>query len=126
VSVEPELYDSLVPAMILQPIIENAFTHGLSRVDKDGLLVIEAHRMHNRIMLTVLNTGVGLSRVSSKGTACNGVGLANVKNRLELHYGNDQRFLMREVTPNRVLVTITFPLQFAVNSTSKLAGLGAR
>ena len=112
--------------MILQPIIENAFTHGLSRVDKDGLLVIEVHRMHKRIMLTVLNTGVGLSRVSSKGTACNGVGLANVKNRLELHYGNDQRFLMREVTPNRVLVTITFPLQFAVNSTSKLAGLGAR
>jgi two-component system LytT family sensor kinase len=125
VTVDPELYDTLVPAMILQPIIENAYAHGLSRIDHGGLLVIEARRIHRRLKLSVLNSGVGLSAASSNLTAGHGVGLANVKNRLQLHYGDKQKLFMREVTPNQVLVTITFPLQFPVNPTKNLTGFGA-
>ena len=43
-SVDPELHDALVPAMILQPIVENAFVHGLSKLDRGGELTIEVTR----------------------------------------------------------------------------------
>ena len=46
VYVEPDLYDALVPAMILQPVIENAYTHGLSRLDKDGVIAIDVRRQN--------------------------------------------------------------------------------
>jgi two-component system, LytTR family, sensor kinase len=124
VSVDPELYDTLVPAMILQPIIENAYAHGLSRLEQDGLLSIEARRVQKRLSLTVLNTGVGLNTTGSNGTAGHGVGLANVRSRLQLHYGNDQRFLIREVTPSRVLVTLAFPLRYPEIQTSQRIGIG--
>ena len=44
ISIDSELHDALVPAMILQPIVENAYAHGLSKMEKDGELLIEAHR----------------------------------------------------------------------------------
>ena len=45
VTVDPELHDALVPAMFLQPIVENAFAHGLSKVEADGILSIEVQRV---------------------------------------------------------------------------------
>ena len=44
ISVEPDLYDALVPAMILQPVVENAYTHGLSKLDRDGLIAVNVRR----------------------------------------------------------------------------------
>ncbi len=44
VSVDPELHDALVPAMILQPIVENAFVHGVSKLDRGGEITIEVSR----------------------------------------------------------------------------------
>ena len=44
VRVDPELYDSLIPSMLLQPIVENAYVHGLSRTRAAGTLTLEVHR----------------------------------------------------------------------------------
>jgi len=53
-----------------------------------------------------------------------GVGLANVKNRLWLHYGADQMFSLDEIDTGKVLATITLPLQFAKSPTAKFTGYG--
>ena len=58
---QPELHDALVPAMILQPILENAYRHGLSHLPDTGVLKIEARKENARVRLDVLNTGIGLN-----------------------------------------------------------------
>jgi two-component system, LytTR family, sensor kinase len=120
--VEPDLHDALVPAMLLQPLIENAYTHGLSKLESDGLLALTARRQNANLTITVLNSGLGL-RSSNNGSR-QGVGLANVKDRLRMHYGDNQSFAIEEVGQRQVQVTIMFPLQFAEIQIGTFAGYG--
>jgi two-component system LytT family sensor kinase len=124
-SVHPELHDALVPAMILQPLIENAYTHGLSKLDSNGLLVIEARRENTCLMLSVFNNGSGLNSNLPKGSDGQGVGLANIRSRLQLHYGEAHKFCIREVAQDQVRVTITLPLQFSADATEQLTRFSA-
>ncbi len=123
-SVDPELHDALVPAMILQPIVENAFVHGLSKLDRGGELMVEVARHGDHVRTCVTNSGVGLLNGANGPCAGHGVGLSNVKNRLRLHYGEDGSFLIGEVDPTRVQVTIEFPLQIAQSDLEDVTRFG--
>lgn len=107
VRIAPELHDALIPAMLLQPIVENAYTHGISRLDRDGLLKIEADKTADRVCIRITNSGTGIQTVSNGG----GRGLTNVKSRLRLHYGDRQSFILQESGPGVVTVELTFPFQ---------------
>lgn len=125
VSVQPELHDALVPAMILQPILENAYRHGLSHLPGTGLLKIEARKENAHVRLDVLNSGIGLNPSSSKHPDDHNLGLVNVRDRLQLHYGENQSFSINEVAPAKVLVSITLPLQLCEDQPQMLAEYGA-
>jgi two-component system LytT family sensor kinase len=125
VHIEPAMHDALVPAMLLQPIIENAYAHGLSRLDRDGLLMIDVRRGGGRMKLSISNNGVGLNPNFQQCPAGRGVGLTNVQDRLRLHYGKAQHFSIRETAPGKVEVSIALPLQFSANPTENLTGYGA-
>src|SRR6516162_7357852 len=75
VALASELHVALVPAMILQPIVENAYAHGLSKIEKDGELLIEARRRSDRINFEVINSGIGLQVNPTKNGDRRGVGL---------------------------------------------------
>jgi two-component system LytT family sensor kinase len=122
--VEPDLHDALVPAMLLQPVIENAYTHGISRLDKGGLIVVDVRRQNSTLMISVINSGLGLHPESLNGSDRQGVGLANVKDRMRLHYGSEQAFAIEELALGKVRVTLTLPLQFSERPTEKLTGYG--
>ena len=124
VRVDPALHDALVPAMILQPILENAYIHGLSLLDCGGLLVVEAKKDADYLELAVLNSGVGLNPSTAR-SAGQGVGLANVRTRLRLHYGEDHKFMLEELDTDKVRAKITLPLQFSMSPKEKLARYGA-
>jgi len=134
VTVDPELHDALVPAMILQPIVENAYAHGLSKLDRGGQLYIDVRRNGQQLKVLITNNGVGLrpganSKPNGRGVGGNGVarcgvGLANVIARLRLHYGDDGAFTIREVDLNRVQVSISFPLQFSATPAESLTRYG--
>jgi hypothetical protein len=111
-TVDPELYDALVPSMLLQPIVENAFMHGLSKIDA-GELTLHVTRAGDRMNLSVLNSGVGLDSMLETKTNGHGLGLANIKSRLKLHYGDSSSFSIEQVDPRRVRVTIDLPLRFS-------------
>ena len=124
ISVEPDLHDALVPAMLLQPLIENAYTHGLSKLDREGMLAVTVRRDHSALRINILNSGCGLRANDCRNGGRQGVGIANVKDRLQLHYGNDQTFVIKEVDQGNVQVTITIPLQFSELPVGTLAGYG--
>ncbi len=124
VYVEPDLYDALVPAMLLQPVIENAYAHGLSRLDRDGLIAIDVRRQDAMLAISVVNSGSGLHPESSNGSGRRGVGLSNIKDRLRLHYGNGQAFSIEELARGKVRVALTLPLQFSERPTRQLTGYG--
>jgi two-component system LytT family sensor kinase len=125
ISVDPELHDALVPAMILQPIVENAYGHGLSQIEGEGVLRIEARRENEHIRISVLNSGIGLNSEPQRYPSRRCLGLANVKNRLQLHYRDAHTFNIREVAEGSVEVTMTFPLQLSSTPSEKISGYGA-
>lgn len=125
ISVEPDLYDALVPAMLLQPVVENAYSHGLSRLDREGMISIDVRRHNEALTIRVINSGRGLLLYKQSNAAGRkGVGLSNVKDRLRLHYGSDQAFTIEELPNGKVQVTLTLPLQFSEHSTRQLTGYG--
>jgi LytS/YehU family sensor histidine kinase len=119
-SVEPELHDALVPALILQPIVENAYLHGVSKCRDGGELAIDIRRDGKRVRMSVVNSGNGLTLERAEPSR-RGVGLANVRDRLRLHYGERGTLSVREVGKGRVNVTIALPLQMNDNSTDEAA-----
>ncbi|HZP05266.1 MAG TPA: histidine kinase [Terracidiphilus sp.] len=123
-SVEAELHDALVPAMILQPIIENAYAHGLSRVERGGELVVDIRKEGDQISARVVNSGAGLQADGTKSAERSGVGLANIKTRLQLHYGAQSKFFLREIDPTHVEAAIWLPLIFSANGNSNFTGYG--
>lgn len=123
-SVESGLHDALVPALILQPIVENAYVHGLSRCTGEGELSIDIRRDGKRVRMSVVNSGNGLeAKRSDPGRP--GLGLANVRDRLRLHYGERGSLSVREVGMGRVSVTIALPLQMNGNGTDEAAKFDA-
>ena len=125
ISVEPQLYDALVPSMLLQPLVENAYVHGLSRVLEDGAIEIRASRENDHLVITVRNTGVGLAASSSQRAAGTGVGLSNIRNRLHLHFKQDHSLALREIATNLVQVDVSMPLIFSESHESTLLRYGA-
>jgi two-component system, LytTR family, sensor kinase len=70
-----------VPAMLLQPFVENAVKHGVSALNKDGMIRILASRVQNDIILKVEDNGAGFSEESING---NSKGIKLVKERIAL------------------------------------------
>ena len=124
--VDPRLLDAVVPTMILQPIVENAYRHGLSRLTSSvGVLSIEASSVGSKLCLCVTNSGTGLHPAAPKNGSGKGVGLANVQDRLQMHYGDDHTFSISEIGDNQVQVVMTLPLHFAARPTEHITGYGA-
>ena len=124
-SVDPELHDALVPAMILQPIVENAYVHGLSKLDRGGSLSIDVSKNGQLLEAVIVNSGLGLKSKPNGDANGYGLGLANVRNRLRLHYGESSAFSIREVDRTQVQVSIAFPLLFSASPAESLTRFGA-
>ncbi len=79
--------DCLVPRFILQPLVENAIRHGLAGRSAAGTIGIYASVEGDDLVLRVADDGIGLARAARPGR---GIGLANVRERLSLLYGDDR------------------------------------
>jgi anti-sigma regulatory factor (Ser/Thr protein kinase) len=90
VQIEPAAAKSPVPALLLQPLVENAVRHGLSRSDAPGRITLCAHRQGDQLLIEVFNTG----RLEPVRT--DGIGLSNTRARLAQHYGGHASFTLAE------------------------------
>lgn len=113
IDIDPHLHDALVPTMLLQPVVENAYIHGLSRVRTGGFIEISAKRIRDMIEIAVRNSGEGLAASEQSETGRAGIGLSNIRNRLQLHFADRAHLSIAETAPGIVEVIVRFPLTFA-------------
>jgi signal transduction histidine kinase len=109
--VDPRAADGLVPSFILQPIVENAFEHGIAKLKRPGEVHIQARAANASLVLTVRDDGPGLESVEPGG-----VGLANTRNRLAELYGPAGTLHMFSPKEGGTIVEVRLPLRSAAGA----------
>ena len=106
VAVPDGLLSAEFPAMMIQTLVENAIKHGLEPKAEGGRLRVAAEIVHGKLQVTVADTGLGFGKAPTAGT---GVGLANIRERLQLLYGPKAALTVAENQPSGTVVTVTVP-----------------
>ena len=108
IAVPDGLLSADFPSMMIQSLVENAIKHGLEPKPEGGRLTVRAEIVHGKLAVTVADTGLGFGKAATAGT---GIGLANIRERLQLLYGNRASMVVAENAPSGTLVTLTVPYQ---------------
>lgn len=106
IQVPDGLLSAEFPPMMIQTLVENAIKHGLEPKAEGGTLKLKAEIVHGKLQVTVADTGLGFGKAATAGT---GVGLANIRERLQLLYGPKATLTVAENQPSGTLVSITVP-----------------
>jgi signal transduction histidine kinase len=106
IDVPEGLLSAEFPPMMIQTLVENAIKHGLEPKPEGGLLRLAAQIVHGKLQVTVADTGLGFGRAATAGT---GVGLANIRERLQMLYGPKATLTVAENKPSGTVVTLTVP-----------------
>jgi two-component system, LytTR family, sensor kinase len=112
--IAPETLDARVPHLLLQPLVENAVRHGVAARIEPGRVEISAFRGPDDrfLQLEIRNDGRGVDRHTEVKTG-RGVGLTNIRSRLEQLYGGEHRFTLENQAGGSVLVRIALPFRRA-------------
>jgi len=106
--IDDTVQDALVPDLILQPIVENAIKHGVGPQEEGGRVRIAAHKTDGYLVLSVDDDGPGMSGDGLPDTS-DGIGLRNVKERLQRLYGDDHRMRIQPGRTAGVIVELQIP-----------------
>lgn len=101
-----DLEDARVPGMILQPLVENSVKYAVSAVSRPVTITLAAREEFDRLVLTVSDDGPGVPQGTTHGL---GIGLANVRDRLEARFGPDIGFTSAPL-PDGYCTEIRIPL----------------
>jgi len=99
----------LVPNLVLQPLVENAIKHGISRRTRPGRVLVRARGENGRLILEVFNDGP--KHAASDDKLVHGVGLASLVQRLECIYGTAAEATFDFKQEEEARVTLRLPLQ---------------
>ena len=98
---------TIIPSLILQPLVENAVKHGLASLEKGGMITIKVATKNEALHMEIKDSGVGFSNSKSKGT---GTGLENSRSRIELLYEGKAQFKISPNEPQGTRVLIEIPV----------------
>ena len=107
--IAPETLDARVPNLLLQPIVENAIRHGISKISSAGFVWITSKKMADRIVLTVRDNGPGLKTNGHSPAANFGIGLGTTRARLEGLYNRNQSLTLNNLPEGGFEVRIDIP-----------------
>ena len=107
VTADPDALDVLVPRLVLQPVVENAVSHGISRRTAAGRIAVRAQCRDGALRLTVTNDGAGWPPKSAGGS---GLGLKNTLARLK-RFDRRCTFDLREGGDRGAVATLTLPVR---------------
>ena len=107
--VQPETLETLVPNLILQPLVENAIKHGVSKKSGPGHIDISARRDGDKLRMEIRDDGAGLSEDALTALQ-KGIGVSTTRARLQHLFGADYRFEFHR-QPSGLSVVIAIPWQ---------------
>jgi two-component system, LytTR family, sensor kinase len=103
------LLRALVPSLVLQPLVENAIKHGIARREEGGTIRIAGSRGNGMLNLSVHNDGPILPPGWDKSR--NGIGLANLRHRMQLLYGHAFELTLQNEGTNGVRALVSVPFK---------------
>lgn len=109
IDVPADLHAALLPPLLLQPLVENALEHGIEPAVEGGEVRIVVDIAEQLLRLRVYDTGLGLNAAANQASG-DGVGLPNVRKRLETLYGVQGRLALYPNLPSGVISEIVLPL----------------
>jgi two-component system LytT family sensor kinase len=109
--IDPRTLTVMVPSILLQPLIENSIKHGLEPRLNGGTVTLRSRLEGDRVLIEVADDGVGMGNRPASALRRNGagIGMKNVRERLEVLYGNQARFEVVSNPGRGTLVTIEIP-----------------
>ncbi len=100
ISIPDLIYQQEIPKITLQPIVENAFYHGIEELGEDASIYIKAYEEGNDFLIEITDSGKGMKQeevdqihqklagdLESGGGSGNGIGLKNVQDRIRISFG---------------------------------------
>jgi len=105
--VEQEALNCIIPPLLLQPLVENAIVHGIAHLPEGGWIRLEVHSHADRLTILVENN---LDPDSRPAKRHNGIGLANVRERVQTRYGKASSFAAKS-EGDTFLVAISLPVE---------------
>ncbi|MFD0618762.1 sensor histidine kinase [Paenibacillus sp. GCM10027629] len=121
IEAEDEVLHCLTMKLILQPIVENAIVHGIELMADRGMIRISAKVDAGKLLFEIADNGLGMSRdaldqllkntpISAQGS---GVGVRNVNQRIQLHYGPDYGIQFESELEEGTTVRIYLPVEIS-------------
>ena len=112
----PESLEVVVPTMLIQPIVENSIKHGLAPKISGGTIYLRSRIVSNTLIIEVEDDGVGIVEPGSEVSEWNapqhgtGIGMANVRERLDVLYSDAARVEVDSRTGAGTIVRIVLPI----------------
>jgi len=100
-----------IPALAIQPLVENAIKHGISESLAGGDVRISARLLPNELLISVIDTGPGVTESSLQRRRSRGVGLSNVEQRLRRYSNTETPLVIRSTPGAGTTVEIRLPIQ---------------
>ena len=111
IRITPEVERAAVPSLVVQPLVENAIRHGISRRSSGGTVTVSAVRLANRLEIRVLDDGVGLPAGWTLENS-SGVGLSVTRERIAaLHPDGASHFAIHRRAGGGTEAVIVLPLR---------------
>jgi two-component system LytT family sensor kinase len=112
--IDPRTLEIPVPSMLLQPLVENSVKHGLEPRMGGGTVTLRSRLERDRLIIEVEDDGVGIApgRTHTSGVLQGtGIGMKNVRERLQVLYGEAARFDVHSRPGRGTRITLAFPAQ---------------
>jgi two-component sensor histidine kinase len=106
--IPPQLAGERIPSMILLTLVENAVKHGINPAVEGGMIRVTATREQASLVLRVADSGQGLAVTDGFG-----MGLANIRRRLTMLYGDRAVLSLSRPSSRGVVATVSIPLEAA-------------
>jgi LytS/YehU family sensor histidine kinase len=105
--IDAEARKAVLPALVLQPLVENSVSHGTAKVDGVGIITINATVHAGRLTIEIADNGPGLAAEAP----IEGVGLGNIRARLQQLYPDDHSFQLTGGPHGGTVATVSLPLR---------------